>query len=795
MSERSGLLQQTIKAMLNAGVRRTTFYPLISESLEQTQGKPRPIRRATAFSHLLDHVEQVVLPHELLAGSITGMWPLVEDHATLEQQVREGRQAVEEYLRQRPHSPPAQAVERWALMARDHYDARIRFSDLQQVAQTLAHEFNGNHQLPYAELYRVLENHFVFDYGEKVRRNMAGLPWFAANHLSLSFKKALERGLGDLRQEILSRRSQAGEPAQQEFYDSTLIAIDAAIRFIHRYAGALRHAASQSPAERAGELLEMAAICDRIAENAPQTFREAIQLVWMIHLISNIGGGAAMSFARFDQYLGPFYHRDLAAGLVTPEEARELIAHLWLKTNEAKMRTVQSLALSGIARNGNDGTNELTYLCLDVIAEVREPYPNTCVRMHRDSPAALWEKVIDTLMIGIGQPQIFNDDAMLQGLARAGFPVEDGRDYYPMGCVEVMLEGVQPTYQGIGGVVFANLLEAVFNNGGLSSAGEPRSATGKLSSFTTFDAFLDAYLAQLRGRIVHSIHEAEERCQHGAREYYDPFASIFVDDCLKNGKDVCQGGARYSACFTINGMGFGTAIDSLAAIKTMVYDRGQYSLEKVKSMLDQDFVGDEAARAQLTSYPAVYGNDLEDADSIARRVYSVFTDTILDHCSPVGAIFSPQMFSYNSHVYVGEITGATPNGRRRGETLSDGPGPSQGRDVRGPTCLINSVAGMDGSRLIGGCGFNIKINPDFIRGTEGRKILKSLLHTYLQKNGMQVQVNLIDQETLRKAQRSPEQYRNIIVRVAGYCEYFGNLDRKLQDEIIRRTAQLDPART
>ena len=793
MSERSRELKQAIHAMLSAGVRRTTFYPLISESLELTRGAPRPIRRAMAFAHLLDHVEQVVLPHELLAGSITGMWPLVEDNATHEEQVMEGRRVIGEYLERRAYNPPAHAVERWALMARDHYDARIRFTDLQAVALELAQEFNGSHQLPYAELYRVLENHFVFDYGEQVRRNLAELPWFASNHLSLSFKKGLQRGLSDLRREIVSRRSEAGEPATQEFYDSTLIAIDAAMRFIHRYARTLMHAAGQSEPGRAHELLQMAATCDRIAEHAPQTFREAIQLVWMIHLISNIGGGAAMSFARFDQYMLPFYHRDLAAGLVTPEEARELIAHLWLKTNEPKMRTVQSLALSGITRGGQDGTNELTYLCLDVIAEVREPYPNTCVRMHKESPDELWEKVIDTHLIGIGQPQIFNDDAMLPGLARAGFPVEDGRDYYPMGCVEVMLDGVQPTYKGAGGVVFAGLLENVFNNGGANIAGEPGCPTGELSSLPTFDAFLNAYLTQLRWRITHSIQDAEESYRHAGKELCDPFASIFVEDCLKKGIDICQGGARYPACFTINGLGFGTAIDSLAAIKTVVYDRALYSLQQVKTMLEQDFAGDEAARVLLKSHPAAFGNDLEEVDCIARRVYGVFTDTILDHRSPVGAFFLPQMFSYNSHIYRGETTAATPNGRRRGETLSDGPGPTQGRDGSGPTCLINSVAGMDGSKLIGGCGFNIKINPDFIQGPGGRKIYKSLLLTYLRKNGMQIQVNLVDQETLRKAQQSPEQYRNIIVRVAGYCEYFANLDRTLQDEIIRRTAQLAPA--
>lgn len=787
------MLRQHIHAMLDAGVRRTAFYPLISESLERTRDTPRPLRRAMAFAHLLDRVEQVVLPHELLAGSITGMWPLAEEHDTPEQRVREGRRAIEEYLENRRRRPPDRTVERWALMARDHYEARIRFSDLQQVARELAQEFDGHHRLPYAELYHVLENHFVFDYGEQVRRNFAELPWFASNHLSLRFDKVLMRGLGDLRREILSRRSEAGEPAKQEFYDSTLIAIDAAIRFIRRYAGTLQTAAGQAQPGRAAELLVMAAVCEWIAEEAPRTFREAIQLVWMVHLIGNIGGGAAMSFGRFDQYLWPFLQRDLAAGAITQEQAKELIAHLWLKTNEPKMRTVQSLTISGMTREGRDGTNGLTHLCLEVVSEVREPYPNTCVRMNRKSPAELWEKVIDTLLIGIGQPQIFNDDAMLPGLARAGFPVEDGRDYHPMGCVEVMLDGLQPTYQAAGAVVFPGLVETVFNSGGANAAGESGCPTGALPTLRTFEEFLDAYLTQLRWRVAHSIREAEERCRHAAGNQYDPFASIFVEDCLKRGRDICQGGARYSACFTMNGMGFGTAIDSLAAIKTVVYDRKLYSLHQVKSMLERDFSGDEAARVLLRSQTPAWGNDLEEVDSIARRVYGAFTDAIRDHRSPVGAIFLPQMFSYNSHINRGEATAATPDGRRLGEALSDGPGPSQGRDTSGPTCLISSVAGMDGGRLIGGCGFNIKINPDFIRGPEGRKIFVSLLRTYVAKNGMQIQVNLVDQETLHKAQQSPEQYRNVIVRVAGYCEYFTNLDRKLQDEIIRRTAQGAPA--
>ena len=251
-----------------------------------------------------------------------------------------------------------------------------------------------------------------------------------------------------------------------------------------------------------------------------------------------------------------------------------------------------------------------------------------------------------------------------------------------------------------------------------------------------------------------------------------------MDDCLEAGRDVCQGGARYSKCFTLNGMGFGTAIDSLAAIKTFVYDRGQYSLRQVREMLERNFAGDETARTLLHGHRAAWGNDDDEADRIARRVYGAFVETILDHRSPVGAIFLPQMFSYNSHLSRGEITAATPNGRRRGEALSDGPGPTQGKDVGGPTCLINSVTGLDGSRLIGGCGLNMKISPDFVRGDEGRIVLKSLLQTYLSRNGMQIQVNMIDQETLRKAQESPELHRDVIVRVAGYCEYFTNLDRK-----------------
>jgi formate C-acetyltransferase len=788
MSDRTAEFQAYIHHLNEVGVRYSLFYKLVAESLERTEGEPVALRRAKGFAYLLDHVDQVVHPHELLAGSVLGLWPLAEQSAPYEQRLEAARRVVRRGLSR----PPKSSVEgaRRALMSRNYGDGSIPYAELQRMARTLTAEQAESRPTLYAEVFRLLQRHFVFDYGETKTR-VAALPWFASNHLSLHFDLALRRGLGGLLRQARERGEAATDPERRLFYVSAALVAEAACRFLRRYGATLREA-SGGPAispERGRELREMSVICSRLSEAPPTTFREALQLVWMLHLIAALQGASSMSFGRFDQYLHRFYQADRDAGRLSLEEARELLACFWLKVNEPKLRPVQSLCLGGLTPGGEEGANELTYLCLDALRTVAEPYPNCAVRFHRDAPEKLWDEVVGSVLVGAGQPMLYNDDAMLPGLAELGFPEADAREYYPMGCVEVMLHGLQPTYQGSGIVMLAAQLELVFSNGQPNRAGETGPATGELASLVTFEDFLGAYFRQVEHR-VHALVEARERrFRQGPGALYDPFTSLLVADCLERGIDVCRGGARYPRACVVNAMSLGTAADALSAVKTFVYDRGLFTLHELKDMLDRDFAGCEDIRALLASGTPAFGNDIEDVDALARRTYQTFVRAVRQHPTAAGATYAPQMFSYHSHVWRGEITGAMPNGRVGGTSFSDGIGPTQGKDTRGLTCMLNSVTSLDHSRLTGGCGFNVKIAPDFVAGPEGKARLKALLKTYLDRGGMQIQVNLVDQDALRDAQERPEEHRNLIVRVGGFCEYFCNLDRKLQDEVIARTAQ------
>ncbi|OGV92647.1 MAG: hypothetical protein A3K19_01980 [Lentisphaerae bacterium RIFOXYB12_FULL_65_16] len=747
-----------------------------------------------AFAHLLDNVEQVVLPYELLAGSIQGLWPLANGLPSSEARLEEARQVVAQHvarLRQGSSAPAARTA-RWALHARDHFDANIPYDDLQAIARTVADAYTNEPQLDFAEVYRVLEDHFQFDYGADTRRDFAELPWFAANHLHLNYAKPLRLGLSGIRREVEAKL--AGHPAGEtaEFYQAALITVEAAIQFVRRYGETLRgEAASCADEYRQAELADMATVVDAVAELPPQTFREAIQLVWLVHVMANTGGGTALSFARFDQYMFPFYDADIRAGRLTREAATELVACMWLKVNEPKMRTVQSICLAGTTTAGNDGTNDLSLLCLDVAAMVREPYPNTCVRVRRDSPEALWERILNLMRIGAGQPMLFNDDVMIPGLtAHAGHALPHARDYYPMGCVEIMIQGKCATWRGVGAVTFPAILDDMFRNGSSPSGGDTAGpCRGELASASTFEEFFDAYLARLREHVMGILGHAEETFEATARQRTDPFASALVDGCLEHGMDVEQGGAECPVILSVGSRGIGTAVDALAAVKTFVFDRGDLTLSDMKDLLVNNFAGSEAWRTRLAMHRAAFGNDQDDVDRIAVRIYNAYADTVTSFRSVHKCVCVPNMFSYTDHVRFGELIGATPDGRRRGAPISDALGPSQGRDVSGPTALINSASKFDFRKMTGGCAFNIKLDTNLFGDRAGRRRLESLVRTYLARGGLQIQVNFVDPAALEDARKNPAQHRDLIVRVAGFCEYFHKLDRGLQDEIINRTVQ------
>ena len=792
MQDRIRRLRDHIQALSDAGVRRTPYFARVAESLRQTAGEPIPIRRAKAIAHLLDDVEPVIHPHELIVGSILGRWPLAEGLPSPGERKAEAIACLERYREAKRTGERGSGYvksRRWALMARDHYDANIAFDGLQRLIADMQARFAAAADLSDAEIARELERLCVFDYGEETRRAMRELPWHVANHVDLNYGKVARRGLRDIYGEILQRLGEAGDDETRFFYESSRIAVDAALRFIERYASALDAESEAADAERVAELREMAAICRNNATRPPATFREALQLVWMVHLIHNVAGGAAMSFARFDQYMYPFYQRDMERGTLTRDEAKALLSCMWLKVNEPKMRTVQSLCLAGMRPDGEYGANELTSLCLEVTAEVAQPYPNVSIRVGRQTPERLWDEIVETLKRGVGHPMLLNDDTWVPNYERDGYPPEAARDYYNMGCVEMMIMGQSGHWMGAGSVPMASILELVFRNGGETMGGDTGIETGSLDSFETFDHFLDAYTAQIEHRVAQARESARRQDEHVRGRLYDPFASAFIDGCLERGRDMYQGGARLAPIRPVGATGVGTAADSLAVIKRLVFDEKRLTLAELRSILDADWAGHEELRVECERSMPCFGNGDPEADAIAQRIFAAYTDAVhrLNDGSAPG-VFVTNMFSYTGHIHAGEFTAATANGRRRGESISNGIGPTQGKDTEGPTRLINSVTGLDHRRITGACAFNLKLNATVVKGPEGTEALKGLLKTYVERGGCQIQVNFVDPETLCDAQAHPERHRGLVVRVAGYSEYFNNLDRRLQDEVIRRTA-------
>ena len=783
MTDRIRHLQAHIHDLNRAGVRRTTYFPLVAESLEATLGEPAPIRRAKAFAHLLDSVEPVVLPHELIAGSILGMWPLATGLPTYDERLAEARGVVAGYLarkRRGEFGPGRTGQSRWALMERDHYDANVTYDDLKRLIRALEEEHAGADDLTPMEIGRELERHLNFDYGQECRELMRELPWGVANHLDLNYQRVARLGLSAIRKRIRGHLARAASDDRRVFYQACLLAVEAAVGFVRRYARRLDELSGDQElgGARQAELCDMAATCRRVADSPPGTFREALQLVWLVHVAANINGGNAMSFARLDQYLLPFYRRDLAEGLLTPEEAHTLLACAWLKVNEPHMRTVQSVCLGGTTPGGHDGANELTQLCLRVCRDLREPYPNTAARVSALSPDWYVDEIVATIKAGFGQPMVLNDDTWIPNLARLGYSLEDARDYYNMGCVEIMIMGKVGKWQGCGGVLFPELLQELLG----THAARPE-------AFPSFEALLEEYLTELDRRVDGICTNPAVGGKFAAPESAcDPFGSALLDDCLEKGLDMFQGGCRYPNIRPVSGVGIGTAVDSLAAIRKFVFNEGRLSLAELASILRQDFAGHEDLRLLLARGTSCFGNDDAETDDIAARIFDTFGRAVDRHNRNGNGPFVTVFFSYTGHVSRGQAVGATPNGRRAADTISNGIGPTQGRDTCGPTALINSVCRLDHGKVNGAFALNLKFMSSVLDSPEGTEALTNLIRTYLRKGGPQVQVNVLDQEALQDALGHPEQHADLVVRVGGYCEHFVKLDRRLQEEIVRRSA-------
>ena len=620
--------------------------------------------------------------------------------------------------------------------------------------------------------------------------------------------KIYEKGFLGFKKDIQDRMKEIDYFNDPEAYDkqeqlkAMEIACDAIIRFGQRHAEKAEELAKveKDPA-RKEELLEIAEICKRVPANKPETFREALQMYWFVHLsvVTELNTWDAFSPGRLDQHLYPFYKKQVEKNELTRDEAKELLHLFWVKFNNQPAPpkvgvTLQesgtytdfaNIGSGGLTRDGEDGVNDVSYLVLEVINEMQLVQPSTNIQLSEKSPDKFLKAALEVIKEGRGQPSIFNTDTVIKEMLLAGKTIEDAREGGNSGCVETGAFGKE-CYALTGYINLVKILEITLNNGLDPVSGKKLGLeTGYPEDFKDFDELLEAYEKQVNHFIDIKIRGNNVIERLYAKYMPSPFLSIIIDDCIKKAKDYNEGGARYNVKY-VQGVGTGTLTDSLAAIKYHVYDKKNLTMNQLLDALKGNFEDDERTRQLLLKKGPKYGNDDDYADDLMKVAFDIFYNSVNNRDTPNGGKYRINMLPTTCHVYFGAVTGATPDGRLAHQPQSEGISPVQGSDKFGPTGVIKSASKMDHIKT-GGTLLNQKFSPSFFRTEEGMENVMHLVRTYFKLEGHHIQFNVVDKETLVKAQENPEQYSDLIVRVAGYSDYFNDLNEGLQNEIINRT--------
>jgi len=620
--------------------------------------------------------------------------------------------------------------------------------------------------------------------------------------------KIYRQGMLDLIEEVQEAKKQLdlyNDPAaydKREELRAMEIAAGALIMFAERHADALEClAAGESRPERKKELIRMAEICRRVPAKAPRTMHEALQYYWFVHLgvITELNPWDSFNPGRLDQHLLPFYRADLESGDLEKESAIELLQSFWIKFNNhpsppkvgvtaEESNTYTDFCLintGGLKPDGSNAVNEMSYILLDVIEEMRLLQPSSMVQVSKKNPDSFVDRAVRIVKTGFGQPSIFNTDAIVQELVRQGKSLEDARNGGASGCVESGAFGTE-AYILTGYFNLVKVLEITLHNGVDPQTGkEIGIETGSAASFKGFEDLQKAFRKQLQHFIDIKIVGSNMIERIFSQHLPAPFLSLLIDDCISSGMDYNAGGARYNTNY-IQGVGLGSITDILAALKYHVYEKASLGMETYLKVLADNFEGHDELRAALLYDTAKYGNDDERADKHAKWVFETFYEAVNGRRSPRGATYRINMLPTTSHVYFGKVTGATPDGRLAHEPLSEGISPFQGMDRKGPTAVLNSALKIDHLKT-GGTLLNQKFTPDFFRDERSIRKVTQLIRSYFRMDGHHIQFNVVSADTLRDAQKHPEKYQDLIVRVAGYSDYFNDLGPELQDEIIRRT--------
>ncbi|NLI70922.1 MAG: hypothetical protein GX364_08680 [Firmicutes bacterium] len=804
-------------------VERARYY---TRSYRDTEGDPPALRAAKAFAHTLEQMSVYILEEENIAAQrasapVAAIIPIERGDANmileleLDMITRSGsrpfhieaderRELQEEIL---PYWRGKTLSDRKRTLYREHglffrpsrsLTGRFRLSRGLDLRKLLDFVSVPNPSLAYAKrgIEAVLYNNpalltNVFD---------------VQGHLILGQKHVLNEGLAGIKERAAYRLEEAraeGDSEGEAFLEAVMISCEAVRAFALRYAGEAERLADETADPGRREALHrIARYCRHVPYHPPRSFREAVQALWLTQVAAHISYGMAgvLSPGRIDQYLYPFYAADLSAGVITPAEAVECLEELLIKfscgllllpflgkkTASELGSDTSSPTVGGLTRQGEDAANEISYLSLEAFNNVRSMGNSFTIRLSPHNPVSFWDKAVETYRHTSGAA-LYNDDAAIAALQECGYSEEEARDYGVIGCVEPTGDGDTFGCTSGNDLCIAAALEMALLDGALRIMGKhigPR--TGDPRDFANFGQFMEAFKKQLLFLI-----DIVARCTNLKDEVYrqefpSPFISATLAGCVENARDMTAGGARYNF-ESIGGRGLGTAIDSLAAIRHFVYETGELSMDRLLRALDRNFKGESKLHATLATRGPRYGCGDEQTDALAAEVTDFFCREVAARRNIHGGPFRPGFFSYGLHVLDGLFLGAMPNGRLAGEPVSNSFNPSNGSESNGPTAMLRSVATND-HRLIGnGYALNLKFSPSMFEGSERLGKIRALVQAFFEMGGMELQINAIDNDTLRAAQEDPDRYRDLVVRVSGYAAYFTDLGRPVQDEIINRT--------
>lgn len=766
---------------------------LLTESYKETEGYPTVVRRAKAFEKILNEIPIIIREEELVVGSLT-----IEPRSS---------QIFPEFSNK-------WIKDEFETIGKRNGDAFQISEEAKKKLSDVFDYWEGKTTYELATSYMTKENILAME--ENVY-TVANYYFNGVGHVSVDYGKILEKGYRGIIAEVEGAMEKADKNApdylkKRQFWESILISCEAVIKYANRYADlAEEMAEKEKNSRRKEELLAIAKNCRKVPEFGASNFYEACQSFWFVHAIINLeSNGHSISPARFDQYMYPYYEMDTKNKDFDIDKVQELIDCIWIKLNDLnKVRDAistrafggyplfQNLIVGGQSREGKDATNDLTYMCIDATAHVKMAAPSFSVRIWNKTPDELLMRSCELSRLGLGMPAYYNDEVIIPALVNNGLTIQDAREYGIIGCVEPQKPGKTEGWHDSAFFNLARLLQVTIDNG-MSNGKQIGPKTGEFTEFTSMDEIIEAYKKQMEYFVQQLITTDNAIDIAHAERAPLPFLSCMVDDCISTGKTLQEGGAHYNFSGP-QGVGVANVGDAFGAIKHLVFDTQKLSLKDLKDALDTNFGENaenekdakkhEEIRQLIKNKTPKFGNDIDDVDELARMGALIYCKEVEKYTNPRGGNFHPGLYPAAINVLFGDLIGPSLDGRKAHEPLADGVSPNTGADTHGPTAAVNSVAKLDHFIASNGTLLNQKFYPGSIQGTKGLQNLGSLLRSYFDQKGMHVQFNVVDRDTLIAAQENPEEYRDLVIRVAGYSAQFITLDKRIQDEIIRRTEQ------